>query len=230
MNQKIILEVIVTSKEEAILAQKYGANRLELIHAFEHGGLSPRVELTKNVCESVTIPVNVMLRSQASVDFDYTQADISQMQKELDFIRDNTKANGVVFGALDRNLNIHVKYLEQILANLGHLRFTFHRAIDVTRNILENYIILLDYTKVDHVLTSGGADVALNGVDNISQMVQLRYIKAKSNAVVLAGSGITPQNAKEIITKTKVTELHFGSGVRVNGILNPTAFTTLKIC
>ena len=92
MNQRVTLEVIVTSKEEAIIAQKYGADRLELIHDFEHGGLSLRLELTKNVCESVTIPVNVMFRSQVSMDFDYTQADMSQMQKELDFIRDNTKA------------------------------------------------------------------------------------------------------------------------------------------
>jgi copper homeostasis protein len=55
----MLLEVIVTNVQEAILAQEYGADRLELIHAFTVGGLSPDKNLAQEVCSAVTIPINV---------------------------------------------------------------------------------------------------------------------------------------------------------------------------
>ena len=46
--QQMKIEIIVTNVEEAILAEQYGADRLELIHAFNLGGLSPALDLSKH--------------------------------------------------------------------------------------------------------------------------------------------------------------------------------------
>ena len=222
----MLIEIIVTTLDEAVLAEKYGANRLELIDSFTHGGLSPDLELTRLVCEAVTIPVNIMLRPHGE-SFVYSKSDIRQIVSELDYIRDNTKANGIVFGALNHLGDIDTGLLEQIIANLGHLKLTFHRAIDASSDILDAYKTLLEYPEVDLVLTSGGAKTALEGIYTIKQMVEAREQSGKSYATVLAGSGITPDNAKYIIDSTGVEQIHLGQGVRDNGDLNQTKLSQL---
>ena len=223
----MIIEIIVTSVEDAITATKLGAHRLELIDSFEHGGLSPKLELTKFVCEQVNIPVNVMLRSNPCMDFNYNSHDIKIMLNELEYIRDFTKANGIVFGALDNNGKIDVTLLKLIITNKGHLKLTFHRAIDISNNIIRNYERLLDFKEIDLVLTSGGMETALEGAINIRKMIELSM--NCEHAKILAGSGITPNNATEIIKQTSVTEIHLGTGVRINNILSAGKFKQLLL-
>jgi len=62
-----LLEVIVTSVEEAVEAQAGGADRLELLAAPEHAGLTPSCSTVENVVRSVSIPVRVMLRDEPSM-------------------------------------------------------------------------------------------------------------------------------------------------------------------
>ena len=221
----MIIEIIVTSASEAKLAEEYGAHRLELIHAFEHGGLSPDLSITQEVCDIVHVPVNVMLRCSPHVGFIYTSTELDLTLRELEFIWDFTKANGIVFGALDKNGTIDINALKLIIANKGHLKLTLHRAIDVSTDIISSYHLLLDTQAVDWVLTSGGADTAMNGVNMIKQMISIGQNSA--NARIIAGSGITPDNAKLIENSTGVTELHIGTGVRSDGRLNKVKFDEL---
>ncbi|MBY0378792.1 MAG: hypothetical protein K2P99_00145 [Burkholderiales bacterium] len=214
----MMVEIIVTSLAEAITAKKLGADRLELIDSFDYGGLSPKLELTKTVCKQVDIPVNIMLRSNPCMNFNYNSRHVTIMLNELEYIRDYTNANGIVFGALDNNRNIDVTLLKLIIAHKGHLKLTFHRAIDMSNNVIENYQRLLDYKEVEWVLTSGGMATALEGAVNIRQMVELSI--KRQYAKILAGSGITPNNANELIKKTGVSEIHIGTGVRINNILS----------
>lgn len=219
------IEIIVTNLLESNLAEKFGANRLELIHSFEHGGLSPNLEITKAVCDTVNIPVNVMLRPQSNLTFVYSKSDTMVLLRELEYIRDHTRANGIVFGALDQNGKIDLNILNLIIRNKGQLKLTFHRAIDVSKNILESYAQLLKIPEVDWVLTSGGFDTAVNGINVIKQMQKLRG--GNSNATIIAGSGITPVNARNIIKHTNVSEIHLGTGVRNNNELSQDKFNEL---
>lgn len=221
----MIIEIIVTNLEEALTAQQLGANRLELIHTLDSGGLSPPLKVTEKICNKVDIPVNVMLRSNPCNNFNYSLNDIEHMLTELEFIRYNTGASGIVFGALDKLGNIDLALLKLVIANKGHLALTFHRAIDASNNILINYQQLLYIKEVDLVLTSGGALTAIEGLATISKMVALN--SKRSNAKILAGSGINSQNAKHIITNTNVTQIHIGTGVRDKGVLSPTKLNEL---
>ena len=224
----MITEIIVTNSEEAKLAQSFGSNRLELINSVAFGGLSPVLNITKEVCESVDIPVNIMLRNNSSEKFIYSKYDMDNMLQELEFIRLYTKANGIVFGALDRFGNIDMTALEIVIANKGHLKLTFHRAIDVATNIMSSYKQLLAIPQVDWVLTSGGAKIAIEGIDNIHKMVTMS--QNHTNAQIIAASGITLENAPTIIKETGVQEIHIGTGVRLNNTLNQNLLKKLSSC
>ena len=60
--KNICLEACVENLEEAILAEKKGANRLELCSRLDLDGLTPNFNLTKKVLKKISIPIKVMIR------------------------------------------------------------------------------------------------------------------------------------------------------------------------
>src|SRR5262245_59258121 len=56
------LEVIACTVADAVEAEKGGAHRLEIISHFECGGLTPSLELVREIQASVSLPLRVMLR------------------------------------------------------------------------------------------------------------------------------------------------------------------------
>jgi copper homeostasis protein len=60
--QQPILETIVCSVEDAVAAERGGANRLEIISHYEVGGLTPSFDLVREVTSTVKIPARAMLR------------------------------------------------------------------------------------------------------------------------------------------------------------------------
>jgi copper homeostasis protein len=59
---------------------------------------------------------------------------------------------------------------------------------------------------VDRVLTSGGEPTSLQGQETIAQLV----CKAEGRIVVMPGSGIRPENARSLVERTGVKEVHVG--------------------
>ncbi len=218
-------EIIVTNVAEAIMAEKYGADRLELIDDFTFGGLTPDPLLIKQVCESVSIPVNVMLRPHGR-NFVYNQSEIRHLMYEIEYVRGSTWADGIVFGALTEAGNIDLSLLAQVIKEKERLKLTFHRALDVSTDIFSSYRELLDYPEVDYVLTSGGMDTAFAGAETIKQMLALKG--ERNNCSILAGCGITPSNALDVMKATGVEQIHVGSGVRTNGQLDEDKLKKLR--
>lgn len=206
----MLLEVIATTLSEAIDIEKFGGNRIELVTGVSDGGLTPSIALVKEVCEKVSIPVYVMLRPH-SKSFVYDENDREIILNDLKAIKE-TKAKGIVFGALKKDDSIDEDLLKDVIKNKGHLGLVFHRAIDRSKDVIESTKLLLNYD-VERILTSGGYDTALEGFYNINIMVEL----TKDKITILAGAGLKPSNIEEFITKSNVTEVHMGSGVKYNG-------------
>jgi copper homeostasis protein len=224
---KMQLEIIVTNVQEAILAQEYGADRLELIHAFSDGGLSPDKNLAQEVCAAVSIPVNIMVRPHAS-SFTYNPIDVKQIITELDFLREQTKANAIVFGALTQDKNIDEQLLQLVIATKGRLDLTFHRAMDEAHNTLDACSKILKYAQVSRILTSGGGKTVIEGLANLRAMTNLAQ---NTRCQILPGSGITLDNIKSLLTNLSVAEIHIGTGVRTNNQLDKLKFKQFKqIC
>ncbi|MCA1759421.1 MAG: copper homeostasis protein CutC, partial [Bacteroidales bacterium] len=94
----MIKEACVETFEEAVLAEKLGAKRIELCSDLLNDGLTPSFELMKETCSKLKIPVMVMIRPRAG-NFVYSKKEIGQMKSEIDLAK-KAGAFGVVFGLL----------------------------------------------------------------------------------------------------------------------------------
>jgi copper homeostasis protein len=93
--------------------------------------------------------------------------------------------------------------MEILIAEAAVVPVTFHRAFDFTldlSNALEDIISL----GAARVLTSGGAPSALHGAVTIERLVR----QAGHRIVVTAGGGIRDHNARALIDRTAVNEIH----------------------
>lgn len=206
------IEVITTNILDSKEAEKLNIDRIELVENLEVGGLTPNMDIISSVCNSIDIPVNVMLRSQAN-SFIYSDEDMSLMLKDLEKIK-KTKANGIVFGCLDKNGDIDEEKLKIIIDKKEHLDLTFHRAIDETQDYFKALKILTKYD-IKTILTSGHHKSALDGKDNL---IKAKNILLGSNIQLLAGAGLKESNIFEFIKNTKISDLHLGSGARLNNV------------
>lgn len=202
------IEIIATTLKEAIDAEKYGADRIELVSDIQEGGLTPSLSLIKKVCDTVNIPVNVMVRPH-SKSFVYDKIDFNSILKDIEMIK-KTKANGIVFGSLNQDGEINIGQLKKVLQSKGNLAITFHRAIDSTRNYLQELKKLVRY-EIDIILTSGGNPKA---TDDYSIMTEAVENAKENNVTILAGSGLYLHTVKDFIENVPVEQIHIGSGVR----------------
>ncbi|WP_152396718.1 copper homeostasis protein CutC [Paenibacillus guangzhouensis] len=214
MRQRVMLEVIATTLTEVKAAAAYGADRIELITAMQEGGLTPSIGLIEEAVRSVSIPVNVMVRPH-SRSFEYDREDIRTILSEVRHMK-RAGANAIVFGALTSKGEIDIRLLERVLDRAGDMKMTFHRAIDEVQDQMAALEQILQYPQITTILTSGGQPNVLHAVDRIQAMVART---AGTHCTILAGSGLSPEAAKlaPFLQSTGVQQVHFGSGVRVEG-------------
>jgi copper homeostasis protein len=196
------IEVVATTAQGCIDAERNGADRIELCMDLSCGGVTPSVGLLKAVLKAVKIPVFVLIRAREG-DFVY-----SQLEKEimLDDIRTCVQlgAHGIVAGALTPTFEIDVPFLNDAKQATGHLPFTFHRAFDETIEPFEAARILFK-AKVDRILTSGQAKIGPDGHYLIRKLMHQTECPQ-----LLGGSGITPENVLPLL-ELGIPEIHFGA-------------------
>lgn len=202
----MILEVIATTLKESKDIEKYGGNRIELVTGISEGGLTPSIALIDEVCNSVNIPVYVMVRPHGK-SFIYSKDDIKVIISDIKAIK-NTKAKGIVFGALNDDLTIDEDLLKQVIDVKGNLALTFHRAFDKSKDLFESLEVLKKYD-VERILTSGGKDRAADAIDILKE---IKRIADLANIKILVGSGINSNNVGLFIKD--FDEVHIGSGVK----------------
>jgi len=207
-----MLEIIASTVEEAVAAEQAGADRIELVSALSEGGLTPSYGLIRQVVSTVEIPVHVLVRPH-SKSFVYSKSDEETIITDIDLIRE-LGAAGIVVGSLTADGRVDEGFLGRIIKHKGELSLTFHRAIDSSRDILEAAEVLADFPEVDRILTSGGQATALEGKETIT-----RLIEAYPDLIILPGSGITLENAETLLEATKASELHVGSAVLQEGVI-----------
>ena len=209
----MLLEVIVQDDQEAVEAEKLGAGRLELVSAINEGGLTPSFGTIKRVLESVSIPVQVMIRPH-SRNFFYDEPELETILEDVKNVL-NLGGYGIVFGALNKNSTVDEKALERIIRLSDNLDITFHRAFDEIGHQLNAYRVLNNYkNQVKRILTSGGQDSCLKGIEELKNLVQLS--QELEGPSILCGGGLTPDNIEEIHQAVSSNEYHFGRGVRKN--------------
>lgn len=211
MSQKAILvEIAAHSVQAAVAAQAGGAQRVELFSSPLEGGLTPSEGLMAVVRDRLKISLHIIIRPRGG-DFCYCDAELEAMHRDVATAR-RIGVDGIALGILDPEGRIDVEPTRQLVSAARPLSVTFHRAIDMCRDV---HSALRDAIacKVDRVLTSGGAADASQGMAILKSLVA----EAGKNVSLIAAGGIRPANAATIIKETGVREVHAGLRSRVSG-------------
>jgi copper homeostasis protein len=198
---KVLIEVVVDSVESAAAAESGGAGRLELCADLVEGGTTPSAGMIAECRDRVRIPLYVMIRPRGG-DFLYSDAEFDVMRRDIRQAR-ALGADGIVLGLLLPDGRIDAARTARLIRQARPLDVTFHRAIDVCRDPFEA-LDALAAMGVDRVLTSGQADSASGGLKTIARMVR----HAANRMVILAGGRINEKNARRIVERTGVREIH----------------------
>ena len=209
----MIKEACVETFEEAISAEKKGADRIELCADLHLDGLTPSFELIQRTCSTLKIPVMVMIRPRGG-GFVYSEEEINQMKTDIDKAKKAGVA-GVVFGLLTPENQIDIENTRNLAKYAQPLPVTFHKAIDLVENPVEGAKILSGIPGITRILTSGGKATAKDGSDVIRKM-----IKAAGKIVILIAGKVTCENLNEIEKITGGTEFH---GKKIVGDLTSSA-------
>ena len=128
----MIKEACIESYDEALIAEKAGAHRIELCSNINLDGITPKKELIKKIITSIKIPVRVMIRPRDG-DFNYSEDELKLMEKDINICK-KLGVEGVVFGVLNKDLTIDINSTKRLVEASSSLKVTFHKAIDITKD------------------------------------------------------------------------------------------------
>jgi copper homeostasis protein len=215
-----LVESAVDTLESALRAERAGAGRIELCAGLNDGGTTPSAGLIEIVTERCRVPVFVMIRPRGG-GFVYSGVERDVMLRDIEIAR-SLGVQGIVIGALGDDGKIDGARTRELVRVAQELPVTFHRAFDHVTNPGDALDELIDLGVV-RVLTSGGANTALEGASRIGALVN----QAEGRVGIVAGGGVRESNVQEIITLTGVDEVH----ARITSIVSPggSARATLKL-
>jgi copper homeostasis protein len=203
-NQKAAaVEICTGSLEDALTAYKAGAKRIELNTALSLGGLSADPVTLQEIKTRTDLEVICMARPRAG-GFAYSEIETEIMLKQAKMLLENG-ADGIAFGFLTEEGQIDKQKTKQMISLIKSFDKTavFHRAFDCTPDPLEAMEILIELG-ADRILTSGQKQKALQGKELLKKLVK----QAKGRIEILPGSGISAENAIELVEYTGVNQVH----------------------
>lgn len=203
----IIIEIAVDTLEDALTAERGGAQRIELCSDLLSDGLSPSTELLKQVRSSITIPIFVMVRSRAG-DFYYSDAEFLQMKSEIQIFK-SLGADGIVVGILNDNRTVNADRTAELIQCAQPLEVTFHRAFDVAADPFDAIDVIMK-TGARRLLTSGQQPRAVDGLPLIAKLKE----RTNGRITIMPGAGIDHTNIRQIISSVSAEEIHIGKGVK----------------
>ena len=165
--KKYLVESCVTSLIDALRAESNGADRLEICSCLETEGMTPDIELVKSLLEKIKIPVRVMFR-ETEIGFEADDIIINKMVDSILKLKE-LKIEGFVFGILKEN-KIDREAMSVLLKAVSPLPVTFHKAIDLSETKWGDIEWMDNLLQVDTILTSGGAEKAIDGIEEILKM------------------------------------------------------------
>lgn len=200
-----MFEVCANGVESCIAAQEGGADRVELCAAIPEGGTTPsygEIKVARRVL--TTTRLHVIIRPRGG-DFLYSDLEMERMAADIAVCRD-LGVDGVVFGCLSADGTIDIQKNRFLMEQARGMSVTMHRAFDRAINpeqALEDVITL----GFDRILTSGQQPKAVQGMELLAHLNR----QAAGRIILMAGSGVTEQNIREIHETTGLKEFHFSA-------------------
>ena len=190
--KKFFIECCVESLSEALIAEKRGADQLELCSDLANDGLTPDTVLTEKILETISIPLKVMIRHRKG-DFFYDKSDISIIRNQINSMK-LIGIKDVVFGSLTHLNRINLEQIKMVSEWAYPMNVTYHKAIDLSENFFEDTELLLQFKNVKSLLTSGQASTAEKGYLTLKRLLA-DYGK---NIKIISAGSINDKNLNKI--------------------------------
>lgn len=188
----------ITSAETALRSV---ADRIEFCAEQQLGGITPNIDEFRYLKSVYRKPIYVMIRPKGG-DFYYSDLEFEVMKKDLLQFK-KSGADGFVFGILNSGNTIDIHRNKVLVDLAGDIPCTFHRAFDRTPDLdaAIKHLIDIDFKAV---LTSGGKSSAMEGKENLKNLVE----KYGNQIEILVGGGVRSGNITELKNFTKGTHFH----------------------
>lgn len=210
---KYILEACVDSVQSALEAESGGASRIELCSDLVIGGVSPSLQLFRQVRKHTGLKIRVLLRPRYG-DYCYDHYEFEELREEAAMFR-SEGADGIVVGILNPDGTLNTDQLYQLKHEAGPMEIALHRAFDVCADpflALEQAVSL----GFDTILTSGQAPTAWEGRDLLKELQK----KSRGRIEILAASGIGPEPIRKLIPYTGISSYHMSGKVEIESAMN----------
>lgn len=197
----MLLEIAAFNYESALLAAKYGADRIELCDNEHEGGTTPSYGTLKSARTNISIPIFPMIRPRGG-DFIYSDDEFNIMKEDIALCK-QMGFEGVVFGLLKDNGSIDIERTSILVEHAYPLDVTFHRAFDRSKDPFKalEQIIECGCTRI---LTSGQHQTATEGVAIIKALITL----ADDRIIIMPGSGVRSHTIQTLSKETSAIEFH----------------------
>ncbi len=195
------IEICCGSVQSAANAKAGGAVRVELCQGLIEGGTTPSPATIEYAVNELGLQVFVLVRPRGG-DFCYNELEIKTMEEDVEFCK-RAGVAGIVVGFLHPDGSIDTELTRRFVKLAAPLPVTFHRAFDRCPEPLRALEQIID-CGCARILTSGCKPTAMEGADMLKQLVQ----QANGRIKILAGSGVTPENAAALRKKTGAPEIH----------------------
>ena len=195
------IEICCGSIQSAANAKAGGAVRVELCQGLIEGGTTPSPATIEYAVKELGLQVFVLVRPRGG-DFCYNELEIKTMEEDVEFCK-RAGVAGIVVGFLHPDGSIDTELTRRFVKLAAPLPVTFHRAFDRCPEPLKALEQIID-CGCARILTSGCKPTAVEGADLLKQLAK----QANGRIKILAGSGVTPENAAALRQKTGAPEIH----------------------
>ena len=198
---KYTLEVIAFSIESCAIAEKSGAQRIELCDNPAEGGTTPSAGMIRKAREQTNIQLYPIIRPRGG-DFLYSEDEFDIMKEDIRIAKE-AGCDGVVFGLLNRDGSIDMERTARLVEYSWPLKVTFHRAFDRVKDPVSS---LEDVIRCgcSRILTSGLRPSVSDGIELLKELVN----KAGDRISIMPGSGVRSSNIKDLAAFTGAHEFH----------------------
>jgi copper homeostasis protein len=206
-----ILEIIVCTVEDAVAAERGGANRLEIISHYEAGGLTPPFDLVREITSTVKIPARVMLRESEP----FVVADEGEIERLRDAARafDELPIDGLVLGFLKKTpdgFRVDHDLVSRVLACAPNLKATFHRAFEELPDPIGAIGELKRHPQIDCILSRGRGE---SWAAELDRFIEWEHV-ARPEMRMLLGGGIDEEAIEVFGKASSIRAFHLGRAVR----------------
>lgn len=195
------IEIASFNVQSAIIAQKNGADRVELCADMDLGGTTPRYEDIDEVRHAITIDLNVMIRPRGG-DFVYSEAEFEQMRQVIINLKESG-VDGFVFGILKEDNTLNIEQNTGLVALAHPLPCTFHRAFDEVKDMKKSLEDVIG-CGFKTILTSGCEPTVNEGLANLQQLVDW----ANNRIIIMPGGGLRSTNILKVLGETGAKYFH----------------------